>query len=48
MGVYTLVEYQSQLGIPIEQAISSSMKALAINKITKRMAAPMIKLMEVG
>ena len=48
MGVYTLVEHQSQLGTPIEQAVVSSIKLLTSITITRRMAAPTIKLIDVG
>lgn len=48
MGVYPLVEHQSQLGTPMEQAVVSSIPALTNIKIIKRMAAPMIRLTEVG
>lgn len=48
MSAYTFVEDQSQLGMPIEQAVASSIKPLTSIKRTKRRAAPMIRLSEVG
>ena len=45
---YSVIEHQSQFGTPMEQAVVSSIPALTNIKITKRMAAPMIKLTGVG